>query len=333
MVGSIPASMRAAFIHATGPAESIEIGEVPVPTPGPGEVLVKNTVLAVDHVDTFVRSGAYRTPLPAHGPFIVGRDLVGVVAEIGDGVTGFAPGDRVWCNSLGHDGRQGSFSEYSVVEAERLYPLPEGVEADAAAAVLHVAATAWIGLFREAQLQSGETVFIGGAGGAVGSAFVQLAHAAAARVIATCSPKDFEWCRASGADIVIDYHDDDALAQVRAAAPGGVHVWCDTSGHHDFEATLPVMRQRGRMLLMSALAAAPPLPVGAVYTSDLQLRGFAISNATVDDLAAAAEVINRMLAAGTLRGRIATVLPLDRTADAHRMLESHAVSGKILVRP
>src|SRR5699024_9875534 len=116
-------------------------------------------------------------------PFVIGRDLVGTVAAVGAGVAGFAVGDRVWCNSLGHDGRQGAFAEYAVVAADRLSPRPDGVEPQAAAAVLHAAATAHIGLVREARLAAGDTVFVEGAGGAVGSAITQMATAMGARVI------------------------------------------------------------------------------------------------------------------------------------------------------
>lgn len=120
-----PAVMAAAYITSHGPADSIQAGDLPVPAPGPTDVLVRTEALSVNHVDTFVRSGAYRTHTPF--PFIIGRDLVGTVATHGTGVPGFRAGDRVWCNSLGHDGRQGSFAQYALVPVERLYRLPEGV--------------------------------------------------------------------------------------------------------------------------------------------------------------------------------------------------------------
>lgn len=117
--------MRAAYVTELGAADVIRVGELPVPAGGPTDVLVRVEVVAVNPVDTMVRSGAYPTPTPF--PFVIGRDLVGTVAEASPGAAGFAPGDRVWCNSLGHGGRQGSFAEYAVVPAERLYPLPAGL--------------------------------------------------------------------------------------------------------------------------------------------------------------------------------------------------------------
>ncbi|BCT74390.1 hypothetical protein SCMU_02320 [Sinomonas cyclohexanicum] len=159
--------MQAAFVRELGGTDRIEIGQLPVPEVGPTDVLVRMEASAVNHVDLFVRSGAYQTKTPF--PFVIGRDLVGTVAAAGLGVVGFAPGDRVWTNSLGHAGRQGAFSEYAVVAEDRLYPLPDGVDPTAAAPVLHAAATAYMGLVREACLQPGETVFVAGGGGAVGA--------------------------------------------------------------------------------------------------------------------------------------------------------------------
>jgi NADPH:quinone reductase-like Zn-dependent oxidoreductase len=168
--------VRAAYITELRPAESIRVGELPVPVPGPTDVLVRVEVVVVDPVDTMVRSGAYPTPTPF--PFVVGRDLVGTVAEAGAGAAGFAPGDPVWCNSLGHGGRQGSFAEYAVVAAERLYHLPAGVDPVAAVAVLHPAATAYLALFRHGGLSPTEAVYVAGAAGNVGTALTSLARTA-----------------------------------------------------------------------------------------------------------------------------------------------------------
>ena len=326
--------MRAAYITATGPADSIRVGDLPVPTPGPTGVLVRTLAMAVNHVDTLVRSGTYRTPLPL--PFGIGRDLVGEVVEAGPGAPGFTAGDLVWCNSLGHGGRQGSFSEYAVVDAERLYHLPAGVDPGLAVTLAHPAATAHLALFREASLRIGDTVVVGGAGGAVGGALVQLAHLAGARVIATASARDEDWCRGLGADVVIDYRDPAASDRVRAAAPEGVDVHVDTSGHHDLADTVGLMARGGRIIVLAAGRGDPTLPIGALYTGDRSIRGFVISNAPVSDLAVAARDINRLLAAGSLRGRISLTLPLADAARAHRLLEhpdSSLPSGRLLVRP
>jgi len=115
--------MRAAYVERLGPPDEIVVGELSVPASGPTDVLVAVELVAANPVDTFVRSERYATPVPL--PFVVGRDLVGTVADAGPGAL-FGVGERVWANSLGHDGRQGSFSEYAVIPAERCYCLPEG---------------------------------------------------------------------------------------------------------------------------------------------------------------------------------------------------------------
>jgi NADPH:quinone reductase-like Zn-dependent oxidoreductase len=142
-------------------------------------VLVRAEVIAVDPVDVFARSGAYATPTPF--PFVLGRDVVGTVAETGPGAVGFAPGDRVWCNSLGHGGRQGACADYSVVPVDRLYRLPDEVDAVTAVAALHPAATAYLALFRHGRLRPGETVLVAGGAGNVGRAATTLAATAGAR--------------------------------------------------------------------------------------------------------------------------------------------------------
>jgi len=300
-----------------------------VPTPGPTDVLVRVDAVAVNHVDTFVRSGAYQTPLPF--PFVVGRDLVGTVAANGTGAPGFAVGDRVWTNSLGHAGRQGAASEYAVVPVDRLYRAP--VDADAAdlVAVLHPAATAFLAVELHGAVRPGETVLVGGAAGHVGRAAVLLAARAGARVVATARPDDAADVRSLGADDVVDYRSPHLADELPAAAPDGVDVHVDTSGHHDLDLAVGLMAPRGRIVLLAGMTARPELPVGAVYTHDLQLRGLAISAARVDELAAAAHRINQLVADGSLRPRAVEALPLSAAAEAHRRLEAGEARGVRLV--
>jgi NADPH:quinone reductase-like Zn-dependent oxidoreductase len=317
-------------VDQLGDPSVIEVAELPVPAVGPLDVLVSAETMAVNHVDTFVRSGSYATPTPF--PFVIGRDLVGTVSSVGAGVTGFSVGDRVWTNSMGHGGRQGTFADVVVVPAERLYPLPSRVPSYDAARVLHVAATAWLGLFRHARLSLGETVLVNGAGGGVGTAVVQLAKAAGARVVATTSESDMEWVRSCGADVVLDYRTPSLAEAVESAAPSGVDVWWDNSGFNDVGFALPRLAIGGRFVMISGLDSRPSVRAGDLYTRDVSLLGFAISNASVSDLASAAQAINAMLARGSLRSRAGDVFPLSRAADAHRAVESGA-NGRLLVVP
>ena len=322
-------TMQAAYIDQVG--GPIRIGALPVPRPGPTDVRVQVAASGVNHVDLFVRSGAYRTHTPL--PFVIGRDAVGTVVEVGAGVAAFAVGDRVWCNSLGHAGRQGALAECAVVAADRLYRLPDAVEPEHAAAVLHTGATAHLGLVREARLQAGDTLFVEGAGGGVGSAIVQMARAMGARIIATAARRDHDWCRDCGADVLIDYHDDDRYEQARQAAPAGIDVWWDNSGCNDFAAVLPLMRLGGRVIVMSGLrGSAASLPVGPMYTRDVSLHGFAISNASASDLAQAATAVNRLLAAGRLNARIGATFALRETDQAYEAMAAGKVPGRIVIR-
>ncbi|MBQ0827191.1 NADPH:quinone reductase [Streptomyces tagetis] len=322
--------MRAAYITQLGAPDVIRHGELPPPVPGPNDVLVDVEVSAVNHVDTFVRSGAWRTPLAF--PFVVGRDLVGTVVRAGPGAPGFRAGERVWCNSLGHDGRQGAAAERAVVPADRLYRLPEGVSAVDAVALAHPAATAYLALFTHGRLRAGETVAVLGAGGNVGSALVVMAAHAGARVIAVASARDAEHVRSLGAGHVVDYRSDDVTGQIRAAAPHGVDVHVDTSGRNDLEAAVGLLASRGRVVLMAGLDTRPVLPAGPLYLMDRSVHGFAISHADTAQLADAARGVNGLLAQGLLRPRATEVLPLSEAAEAHRRLEKGTVRGKQVLR-
>ncbi|MFC8732622.1 NADPH:quinone reductase [Luteimicrobium sp. NPDC057192] len=326
---ALPDRMHAAFVDHPGPAESIRYDTLPVPTPGPTDALVRVEAVAVNHVDTFVRSGAYATPLPS--PFVVGRDLVGTVVACGPGVPGFAVGDRVWTNSLGHAGRQGAAAEYAAVPADRLYHAPDHVAPAELVAVLHPAATAFLAVELHGAVRPGETVLVAGAAGHVGRAAVLLAARAGARVVATARAEDADVVRALGADAVVDYRSLDLAARLRTAAPDGVDVHVDTSGQHDLDLAVGLMAPRGRVVLLAGMRARPELPVGPVYTHDLQLRGFAISVATVDELAAAARRINLLVADDALRPRAVEELPLAGAAEAHRRLEAGEARGTRLV--
>jgi NADPH:quinone reductase-like Zn-dependent oxidoreductase len=311
--------MLAAYVTELGPAEAIRVGELPRPAPGPTDVLVRVEVVVVNPVDTLVRSGAYPTPTPF--PFVVGRDLVGTVAEAGPGVAGFAAGDRVWCNSLGHGGRQGSFAEYAVVPAERCYQLPAGVDPVAAVAVLHPAATAYLALYRHGGLRPTETVYVAGAAGNVGTALTSLARAGGARVLAGARPEDAGWCRSAGAAEVVDYRDPDLRGRLAALAPAGIDLYVDTSGHLDLPGAVDLLADRGRIVLIAGGSQRLTLPVGPLYRHDRRILGFAISRAGVPELAEAAAVLNDRLAAGALPARVRVVWPLERAAEAHRAVE------------
>jgi NADPH:quinone reductase-like Zn-dependent oxidoreductase len=324
--------MRAAYIERLGPPEEILFGELPEPEPGPGEVLVEVAATTANPVDTFVRSGLYRTPVDF--PFVIGRDLVGTVLSTGSDVDGFGTGDPVWCNSMGHGGRQGAAAERIAVPADRLYPLPDDVSEDEAVAVVHPAATAYLGLFTHGHLSPGETVLISGAAGNVGGAMVVLAARAGARVLATAAERDADHCRALGAAEVLDYRDPKLVHRILELCPDGVDVHLDTSGTNDLRAAVELIGFRGRIVVLAGARSEPVLPAGSLYLKDGSLAGFVISRATCDELADAAEAINGHLAAGLLRPKSLETRPLSAARETHQRLENGELHGRrVVLRP
>lgn len=324
----IPQTMRAAVVHELGSTSAIHVEEIPVPTPGPTDVLVRVVASEVNHVDVLVVTGAYPTATPF--PFVVGRDVVGEIVRTGEGVTASMVGDRVWTNSLGHDGRQGALAQYAVVPADRTYRLPPGADPLDAAAVLHTGATAAIGLQHHARAGVGDTVLIGGGAGGVGSAAVRVASWAGARVIATADAADAAWCAGLGAETILDYHDDDLDDRIRDAAPDGVDLFWDTSGHHDVAAAIELLAPYGTLLITAGLTATPRLPLGVLYTRGLTVRGFAMSGLGVDELAFASRTVNQLIAARTpVRAR--ELIDLQGVADAFERMRAGSVRGRIVV--
>lgn len=330
--------MQAAFIQQTGPPDVIQFGELPTPTVSAGQVLVKIGAVAVNPIDTYIRNGANYWPLPQ--PFILGADFAGTIDQVGSDVTDLKPGDRVWGSNQGLMGRQGSFAEYAAVDAHYCYPTPNEVSDEAAAASALVGITAHLGLFQRAQLKAGETIFINGGSGGVGSVVVQMAKAVGAKVIATagCAEK-IAAVQGLGADVVLNYKTDDIAAAVQSFSPGGVNVYWETTREPDFEKIVPLLAERGRILLMAGRDAKPAFPVGPFYVKGCSLLGFVMFKATPAEQRVCAADIRRWLANGMLKPHIGKVLPLSQAAEAHRLQEentlrkSNTLSGKIVLKP
>src|SRR6185437_16330678 len=216
--------MKAAYIKQVGPPENITFGELPTPEPTGAQVLVRVKAVAVNPIDTYLRAGAVKMELPM--PFVVGCDLAGVVERAGPAAKRYPPGTRVWGSNQGLLGRQGTFAEYAAVDERWLYPTPDNVTDEQAAAAALVGITAHLGLARCADLAAGETLFVNGGTGGVGSTVVQMAKAIGARVITTAgSPEKVATARELGADVAVNYKTDDVDAAIRQAAPGGIDVW------------------------------------------------------------------------------------------------------------
>ena len=330
--------MKACFITQPGPPENISYGELSTPAPGPNQCLVKVGAVAVNPIDTYIRSGMIKFDLPK--PFVVGCDLAGTVIEVGAAVKRFKKGDRVWGSNQGLMGRQGTFAEYAAVDEEWLYPTPETLPDEQAAAIALVGITAHLGLVRDAKLKPGESIFVNGGTGGVGSTVVQMARAMGARVAATAgSDEKAARTRRLGAEVAINYKTEVVDDAIRAFAPQGLNVWWETLREPNFERAIPLLAPRGRMIVMAGREARPVFPVGPFYVKDCSLHGFAMFNATPEEQRGAAEDINRWLSSGKLAPNIDRVLPLAEVVQAHRLQEENTIgkagtlAGKIVLKP
>ena len=191
------------------------------------------------------------------------------------------------------------------MDQEWLYGTPDDVSDNDAAACSLVGVTAHLGLFRDARIQAGETIFVHGGTGGVGAMVLQMAKAAGARVIATAgSEEKAERCRQLGADVVINYKTENELEAILAAAPEGVDVFWETLREPNLEDIVSVMKERGRIVIMAGRDARPDFPVGPFYVKCLQLFGFVMFKASADELRACSEDINRWLSSGALKAQI-----------------------------
>lgn len=330
--------MKAAFITGTGGPDVIRYGDLPDPVPGPRQALVRVRAAAINPIDTYVRAGTVAMPLPF--PFVVGCDVAGEVVAVGDEVHRFEPGTRVWGSNQGLLGRQGTCAELAAVDEQWLYPTPDGVTDREAAAAALVSITAHLGLVSHAVLLPGETIYVNGGSGGVGSAVVQIAKALGGRVIATAGTAEKrQRVEGFGGDVVLDYHRPDLVATVLEASAGGVDVHWETRREPDFDTAIAMLAEGGRMVVMAGREARPPLPVGPFYVKGCRLLGFVMFKASAHEQAAAAADINRWLAAGRLRAPVDRVVTLAHVAEAHALQEAATVggsgelAGKIVVEP
>jgi NADPH:quinone reductase len=308
--------MKAAYIKKPGPPDSITFGNLPKPKPTGSQCLVAVKAVSVNPVDTYIRSGMYSMDLPL--PFIVGSDFAGVVESAGPDAKKFKRGDRVWGSNQGLLGRQGAFAEYIAVDECWLYPTPEEVSnIDAAAAAL-VGITAHLGAFRDAQLKMGESVFVSGGAGGVGSTVIQMAKAVGARVFTVAgSDEKVQICRRLGADAAVNYHSTGLDAAMKKFGP--IDVWWETAREQNFDRIVEHMAMRGRIIVIAGRESRPPLPVGPFYVKDLRMFGFAMFNAPPGEQRKCAAEINRWLAKGKLKPLIGQTMKLSETAAAHKL--------------
>ncbi|MEU8899746.1 zinc-binding dehydrogenase [Nocardia sp. NPDC048505] len=321
--------MKAIVMTATGGPEVLVAREVSAPRPGAGEVIVRAEAVPVLFPETKLRSGEF--PSPVAPPAVFGFQAVGTVTEVGAGADPGLLGRRV-----GVDAQGGSYAEYVCAPAASATPLPEGLSAVDAAAVLMSGSVA-LALWEAAACAGSETVLIEAAATGVGAALTQLAEAhGAARVLATAGgPAKIAHARKLGADEVVDHTDPDWAARLREILGAAtVDIVFDSIGGPSAAPLLDLMTPlRGRMLSYGYLSGAP----AQLTAADLIFRGLTLVGcagphwlARVAQLRAAALT---HAAAGTLAPRVEEILPLEQAAEAHRRLESRTPLGAFVLRP
>lgn len=315
----------------TGGPEVLEAVDLPVPAPGPGEVLVRHEAIGLNFIDTYFRSGLYPMKLPA----VLGMEGAGVVEAVGEGVTRFTSGDRI---AYGN-GPAGSYAEFHVVRADRAVKVPEGVDNRSAAAAMLKGMTAEFLIRRCYPVQAGDWILVHAAAGGVGSILTQWGRAIGARVIATVgSAEKVKLAERDGAEAVILYRDEDVAARVRDLTGGkGVRVVYDGVGKDTFTGSLDSLGRRG--MLVSYGNASGPAPAFAPL--ELQRRGSLFMTrptlfdyiTTVEELDDSAGALFALIAAGQVKIEIGQTFPLAQARQAHEALEARATTGSTLLIP
>ena len=304
--------------------------DLPVPVPSSGQVLIKIAATGVNFIEIYFREGRYKAPLP----LIPGSEAAGTVEAIGDGVTGFAVGDRVASTSV-----MGSYAEYALVPASQLVHIPAELDLKLAAAVILQGMTAHYLSHSTYPLKAGDTALIHAAAGGTGQLLVQMAHARGARVLATVSTEaKAELAREAGADEVILYTEADFEAETKRHTDGrGVDVVYDSVGKTTFEKSLNCLRPRGMMVLFGGSSGAvPPFDLiqlstrGSLFVTHPTLKDYIATRA---DLEWRADDVFKGVATGRLKVRSEHQYPLAEAAQAQIDIAARSTTGKLLLLP
>jgi NADPH2:quinone reductase len=322
--------MKAVLCKELGPPEKLVVEDVPSPRPGKGQVVVSVKAAGVNFPDTLIIQGKYQfKPEP---PFSPGGEVAGVVKELGEGVGGVKPGDRVIASST-----YGGFAEEMAIEAERLVAIPEAMDYVPASAFILTYGTSYHALKDRAQLQAGETLLVLGASGGVGLAAVQLGKAMGARVIAAASSDaKLTVCKDNGADELINYGSEDLRARVKAITAGrGVDVVYDPVGGPYSEPALRDMAWNGRFLVVGfAAGEIPKVPLNLPLLKGCSIVGVfwgAFTRTEAERNRRNNEELMRLYLAGKVKPHIHATYPLERAAQALNEVLYKRVSGKVVL--
>lgn len=324
--------MHAITIPEPGGPEALVWAEVPDPVPGEGEVLVDVVSSAVNRADVLQRQGFYNPP-PGASPY-PGLECAGRISAVGPGVTGWSAGDEVCALLAG-----GGYAEKVAVPAGQLLPVPAGLDLVLAAALPEVTATVWSNVFMVAHLRPTETLLVHGGSSGIGTMAIQLAKAIGAQVAVTAGgPGKLARCAELGADILIDYREQDFVEELGKATDGaGADVILDIIGAKYLERNVQALAVNGRLAIIGLQGGAKgELNLGALLAkraavTATSLRGRPLAE-KASIVAAVREHVWPLIADGVVRPVVDRTLPMQDAAEAHRVMESSAHIGKVLLR-
>jgi putative PIG3 family NAD(P)H quinone oxidoreductase len=326
---TLPETMRAVRITRPGGPEVLEPVELPVPRPGPGQILIRVDHAGVNRPDALQRAGAY-VPPPGASP-LPGLEAAGHVAAVGPGPSPWREGDAVTALLPG-----GGYAEYAVTPAAHALPVPRGLSLIEAACLPETVFTVWGNVFRRGALRAGERFLVHGGASGIGTTAIQMARAFGARVFATAgSAEKCAACARLGAERAINYREEDFVAVLRAE--GGAHLILDMVGGGYLPRNVRALADDGRLVMIAFLEGAKV----ELNFAEVMMRRLTLTGSTLrpqSDLAKArlAEDLRAqvwpLVEAGALRPVVDSVFPLEEAAAAHARMESSAHTGKIALR-
>jgi putative PIG3 family NAD(P)H quinone oxidoreductase len=326
--------MRAVTVSGPGGPEVLGWGEVPDPVLRPGEVLVDVVATAVNRADLLQRAGFY--PPPPGASDVLGLECSGVVSEVGEGVTGWAVGDEVCALLSG-----GGYAERVAVPAGQLLPRPAGVELATAAALPEVVCTVWSNVFMLAGLRRGDTFLVHGGSSGIGTMAIQLAARAGARVLTTAGTQaKLDVCRELGAEVGINYRDEDFVERVREETEGaGADVVLDNMGAKYLARNVDALATGGRLVCIGMQGGTKAeldlgklmRKRGSVHATTLRSRPATGPGGKAEIVAAVRHDVWPDVERGVVRPIVDRRLPMSRAAEAHRVVDASEHVGKVLL--
>ena len=323
--------MKAIRVHKFGGPEVLQLDDVPDPKPGPGQVVVRIRAAGVNPVDTYIRSGSYAM-LPTL-PYVPGNDCAGVIETVGQGVTRFKRGDRVYVVRTTTP-MAGGYAELALCEASTVHPLPANVSFSQGAGVSVPYGTAYRGLHHKAHARSGETLLVHGASGGVGIAAVQLGVAHGMTVVGTAgTERGRKLVQEHGAHHVLDHSTSDYLTKLmEVTGTRGADVILEMLANVNLQKDIDVVARFGRIVVIGNRGTIEINPRGTMG-KDAAIFGLALWNAAPEEMASIHAAIGAGLANGTLRPVVGQELPLKEAARAHEAVLKPGAYGKIILIP